>query len=79
MGRTGILLSFARDLGLPQVEDQARRQVACVVHRARRQGYNTLDIEAREAFDPGLFQGLSGIGYSLLRLAEPHLPSVLLW
>jgi len=31
-------------------------------------------------FVPGLFDGLSGIGYQMLRLAEPDsLPSVLLW
>ena len=31
-------------------------------------------------FHPGFFQGASGIGYQLLRLAYPEqLPSVLLW
>jgi lantibiotic modifying enzyme len=31
-------------------------------------------------FDPSLFRGLSGIGYALLRLAEPRrVPCVLLW
>ena len=33
-----------------------------------------------ESINPGLFQGISGIGYTLLRLVEPDLvPSVLLW
>lgn len=79
MGRTDILLSFARRLKRPQVEDRARRHAAWTVCRARQQGYRILDIEAQDAFVPGMFQGLSGIGYAMLRLADPKLPSVLLW
>jgi lantibiotic modifying enzyme len=31
-------------------------------------------------FAPGFFRGMAGIGYQLLRLADPNsLPSVLLW
>jgi lantibiotic modifying enzyme len=31
-------------------------------------------------YNPGLFQGMAGIGYQLLRLACPdELPSLLLW
>jgi lantibiotic modifying enzyme len=30
-------------------------------------------------FTPGFFQGISGIGYELLRLNNPDIPSVLLF
>ena len=32
-----------------------------------------------EDYAPGFFQGLSGIGYQLLRLAQPELPCVLVF
>ena len=53
---------------------------AGVAERARtsgRFGLRSSEFEAR-AFRPGFFQGLSGIGYQLLRTAAPNrLPSVL--
>jgi lantibiotic modifying enzyme len=30
-------------------------------------------------FNPGLFRGLAGIGYTMLRGAHPALPNVLIW
>jgi lantibiotic modifying enzyme len=51
-----------------------------VVARARRSGaYRLFPNLPSTAFNPGFFQGVAGIGYSLLRLADKDLPSVLLW
>jgi hypothetical protein len=50
-----------------------------VVDRARRRGHFRLSGAGTDyrVFDPGFFQGLSGIGYEMLRLAQPSgLPSV---
>ena len=56
------------------------RQAAWTVRRARRQGYKWLNIDAPGAFIQGMFQGLAGVGYALLRPAgSGELPSVLLW
>jgi lantibiotic modifying enzyme len=30
-------------------------------------------------FNLGLFRGLSGVGYTLLRQADPSLPNILIW
>jgi lantibiotic modifying enzyme len=30
-------------------------------------------------FNPGLFRGLAGVGYTLLRQVDPSLPNVLIW
>jgi lantibiotic modifying enzyme len=53
-------------------------QAAQVIARAEQRGgfaYGSV-----MGFNPGFFQGASGIGYQLLRLACPeHIPSVLLW
>lgn len=80
LGCSDILLSFARRLARPELETRAQQQAAWTVRRARRQGYKLLDIDAADAFIPGMFQGLAGVGYALLRLAgSDELPSVLLW
>ena len=55
------------------------RQAVWTVRRARRQGYKLPNIYAPGAFIPGMFQGLAGVGYALLRLAgSGELPSALL-
>lgn len=50
-----------------------------VMDRARAKGSYTLSAaRGRDAFAPSLFQGLAGVGYTLLRIVEPHVaPCVL--
>jgi type 2 lantibiotic biosynthesis protein LanM len=62
-------------------EERAQHWAAMVVQRKRRSGgYRLTGRRAQEFFDPSFFQGLSGIGYQLLRIANPRLlPSVLTW
>jgi lantibiotic modifying enzyme len=60
--------------------DVARDLGARVVQRARRQRHFRLSTPGFEyrVVDAGLFRGLSGVGYQLLRLAAPErLPSIL--
>ena len=40
-------------------------------------GYASYGIAPRTVRGPGFFQGLSGIGYTLLRLENPELPDIL--
>ena len=60
---------------------RARIWAGQVLQRKRRSGgYRLTGRRGQEFFDPSFFQGLSGIGYQLLRIAEPtRLPSVLSW
>jgi lantibiotic modifying enzyme len=80
-GRMDLLVEGARRLQQPALLDLARRQAAFVMRRAHRQGGCTvLPGWTTPVFCCGLFQGYSGIGYQLLRLADPGaVPSVLLW
>jgi lantibiotic modifying enzyme len=64
----GTLVLAGREISL---------SIAGLVLEQGRRGVRTVDFEAG-AFRPGFFQGLSGIGYQLLRTAEPErLSSVL--
>jgi lantibiotic modifying enzyme len=52
-----------------------------IVDRARRNGgFRTMKEAPAALSHPGFFQGLAGIGYTLLRVLDPYsLPSILLW
>lgn len=78
MGRVEFLFTAGRKLNRPELVDAAMKLASQVVTRAEQKGHygygSILD------FHPSFFQGASGIGYELLRLAYPdQLPSVLLW
>ncbi|MEP6994837.1 MAG: type 2 lanthipeptide synthetase LanM family protein [Acidobacteriota bacterium] len=77
-GRVDFLLRASERLGRPELRDHALETAAAVIRRAhRRRIYGT---NANDAFRPGFFQGIAGIGYELLRLYHrAELPSVLLW
>ncbi|KFE64364.1 type 2 lanthipeptide synthetase LanM family protein [Hyalangium minutum] len=79
-GRIELLLAAARVSGDRGLEELALRQASSVVRGARASGYRFSGVARGGFFDPSFFQGLSGIGYQLLRLAFPgRLPSVLVW
>lgn len=80
-GRAEILLEAARKLARPELAGVARRLVSRMVSRAEQNGNFSLDASLpRQVPLIGLFQGSSGIGYTLLRMAYPDMvPSVLLW
>jgi lantibiotic modifying enzyme len=80
-GRIETLLVAAQTLNCPHLLTAAHQATAVVLDKARSQGTFTLFLHgSSQTMNPGFFQGLSGIGYQLLRLAYPdQLPSVLLW
>jgi lantibiotic modifying enzyme len=79
-GRIELLMTAARAQGNPELVELATHQLSAVVERARGRGYRFTGQGAQEVFDPSLFQGLSGIGYQILRVIEPDIiPSVLAW
>ncbi|TPQ19546.1 type 2 lantipeptide synthetase LanM [Streptomyces sporangiiformans] len=77
MGNLELLLTAARVLDRPEDQHALERATALVVASMEANGFVTgvpLGVET-----PGLMTGLAGIGYELLRLAEPaKVPSVLL-
>ncbi|GJO07061.1 hypothetical protein NJB1907f44_26810 [Mycobacterium marinum] len=56
----------------------AARYLSDIVSAATQRGdyrWNSGD----QAFNPGLFRGIAGIGYTALRRIDASLPNVLLW
>lgn len=80
LARAEALASAGTAAGDGERVEAARALARRVMARARRRGHFRLSGAGTDyrVFDPGFFQGLSGIGYGLLRLAHPdRLPSVL--
>lgn len=80
-GRIDTLLVAAHQLECPEFLKLAHQQAAWIVNRAENAGsFQMFPTVFKDIYNPGFFQGTSGIGYELLRLAYPEkLPSVLLW
>ncbi len=81
LGRIDFLLEASLRVERPDLLDEARRRAAEIVRRAVHAGRFCLHAQAPGVTDsPSFFQGTAGIGYALMRLAEPKgLPCVLLW
>ena len=80
MGRAAILLECGQRLGSTGLLEAAHQRAAMVVERRQERGHYTFfwDLDG-EISIPGLLQGSSGIGYSLLQFAAPdRIPCVLL-
>jgi lantibiotic modifying enzyme len=80
LGRVDAVLTAGQILDHRGLVREAGGRAAMVVRRATTRGAYGLRLDESEnrCFLPGFFQGISGIGYQLLRLAEPSLlPSVL--
>jgi len=77
-GRLDILQLAADRLGQPALRDRALHLADAMIDAARERGWYACIGEHGAVQSPGLFQGLAGIGYTLLRLAKPsELPSFL--
>jgi type 2 lantibiotic biosynthesis protein LanM len=78
LGRAETFLVAAGLTDDPESRRLAATGAASVVARAASSGGYRL-FAAAGSYNPGFFTGTAGIGYQLLRLARPDLPSVLLW
>lgn len=77
LGNLDLLLTAARDLGDPDLDATAGRLAAGILTRWLARGSRCGGRAGEEI--PGLMTGLAGIGYGLLRAADPErVPSVLL-
>ena len=76
LGNLELLLCAALAYPESQWRPELNRLTACVLNGISRDGWicaNPMRVET-----PGLMTGMAGIGYALLRLAEPfRVPSVL--
>ncbi len=81
-GRIETLLVAADKLARSRLQSAVREKMAGVIDRASHNRAYQLQGELFGApyFDSSFFHGVSGIGYGLLRIANPdRLPCVLLW
>jgi type 2 lantibiotic biosynthesis protein LanM len=78
-GRVEFLLEADRVLGDETYREQAERLAAASVRRADSAGQFSTQWQTDHWYNPTLFGGEAGVGYSLLRLTNRTLPNVLLW
>ena len=76
MGRVEVLLFASRRFGDPALLAAARQLAELIVLRAGERGSFGLMPACAGLFDPRFFLGITGIGYTLLHLLDPDLPSV---
>lgn len=86
LGNLEVLLSAGSRLNRADWVAEARRRGASVIARSdqrengRRIGFQANVGPCESIFTPGLFDGMAGVGYQMLRLAAPdRVPCVLLW
>ena len=72
LGEAGELLNQP---ALGQLSDQRLAQIIANRHEQGDYAWNA----GGTAFNLGLFRGLSGVGYTILRKLDPQLPNVLMW
>lgn len=80
-GRIEFLLKASLSLSRNELFKTAHQWAYQVIHKVQEKGtYDLMPNLPKSVNNPGFFQGTSGIGYELLRLAYPDiLPSTLLW
>lgn len=83
-GRVEFLLEADQTLGDETLGDetyraQAERLAAASVQRADATGQFATQWQTNHWYNPTLFGGETGVGYSLLRFVNQSLPSMLLW
>lgn len=81
LGRLELWISAAQQLGQPSLLVEAQAAALHRVQQTTKSGSYTLFAgRAQQIDNPPLFHGWAGIGYQLLRLADPNgIPAVLLW
>lgn len=78
LGAIDFLAEAGQLLGQPCLSDLSDQRLAQVIASSHEQGDYAWNAGS-SAFNLGLFRGLSGVGYTILRKLDPQLPNILLW
>jgi type 2 lantibiotic biosynthesis protein LanM len=78
LGNVEFFCEAADLLDRPDLRDIAAKRLAAVLQAARRHGDYRWN-SGKERFNLGLFRGLAGVGYTLLRQVDSSLPNILIW
>jgi type 2 lantibiotic biosynthesis protein LanM len=76
-GRLDIAHTLARALPELGLADAVQAQTQALLARSAGIGNHRISADFAPIYRLGLFQGLAGIGYALLRLLQPELPCIL--
>ena len=78
LGSIEFFCEAADALGRDDLREHASRCMAAVMEDAAASGDYRWNVGKRQ-FNLGLFRGLAGVGYTLLRRVDRSLPNVLIW
>ncbi len=78
LGSIEFFCEAADALGRGDLREHASRCMAAVMEDAAASGDYRWNVGKRQ-FNLGLFRGLAGVGYTLLRRVDSSLPNVLIW
>lgn len=78
LGSVEFLCEAAEALDLADVRDSAAQRLAAVLQAAGSDGDFRWNSGKRQ-FNLGMFRGLAGVGYTLLRRIDGSLPNILIW
>jgi len=78
LGTINFLAEAGQLLGQPTLSDLSDRRLVQVIANSHEQGDYAWNAGG-SGFNLGLFRGLSGVGYTILRKLDPQLPNILMW
>jgi lantibiotic modifying enzyme len=78
LGSIEFLREAGSTLGRDDLRDLASRRLIEVLERAASTGDYRWN-SGKGQFNLGLFRGLAGVGYSVLRQVDASLPNVIIW
>ena len=78
LGSIELLREAGKMLGKEDLSALAENRLARIVKAAEKEGDYKWQIGQKQ-FNVGLFRGLSGVGYTILRGIDDSLPNVLIW
>jgi lantibiotic modifying enzyme len=78
LGSVEFFCAAGDALGRSELKDKAARRLAAIVNASSSRGDYRWNGGSRQ-FNLGLFRGLAGVGYTLLRRVDETLPNVLVW
>jgi type 2 lantibiotic biosynthesis protein LanM len=78
LGSIELFCEAASTLGRDDLHQIASQRLQAVIEMARRAGDYRWNSGTKK-FNLGLFRGLAGVGYTLLRQVDSSLPNVLIW
>ena len=78
LGNVEFFSAAARAFGRSELQEQATRRLTAVLDTAAATG-DFRWTSGNRRFNLGLFRGLAGVGYTVLRQVDTSLPNVLIW